>query len=75
MEWTRVVSGGRGLVDKSAAGGGSAERCDTTGIARAGFREMKRAFAYLGWMPLRMHRRRKSASLSCRRLSAWLRVV
>ena len=26
-----MVSGGRGLVDKSAAGGGSAERCDTTG--------------------------------------------
>jgi len=26
-----VVSGGRGLGDKSAAGGGSAERCDTTG--------------------------------------------
>jgi hypothetical protein len=30
---------------------------------------------YLGWMPLRMQRRRKSASFNCSRFSATLRVV
>ena len=36
---------------------------------------MSCTWTYLGWMPLRMHSLRKSASLSCRRFSAWLRVV
>ena len=70
--WSAV--GADWVINRRRAAG---RRSDGTrrGFASAGFREMKRGFAYLGWMPLRMHRRRKSASLSCRRLSAWLRVV
>ena len=70
--WSAV--GADWVINRRRAAG---RRSDGTrrGFASAGVREMKRGFAYLGWMPLRMHRRRKSASLSCRRLSAWLRVV